>query len=94
MKFIDFNNTKPNFINGNFKWYVDENIQKYIESQQANNLPKLENLYCFIVKGDDVSDYVLIDNKQNVIAGYSYTIEGYDQILTEINIIKISKYFN
>ena len=91
---IDFNNIKPDFINGDIKWYSDKDIQNYIEKKQAFNLPKLKGFYCFIVKNILIEDYVLIDDKQNVIAYYHYNLEGYQQMLAKINIIKIAKYFN
>lgn len=90
---IDFKNIKADFVNEGYKWYIDEYFQNYIENKQANNLPELEGLACFIVKSKDVEDYVLIDNKQNVIDGYPYTLEGYGQMEVKINIIKISKHF-
>lgn len=90
---IDFNKTKPTFDNGQTKWYLDSYFQKYINNEQANNLPKLENLGCFIVKGDDVKDFVLIDNKQNIVASYHYSNEGFGQMEAIINIIKIAKYY-
>ena len=93
MKLIDFNTTKPDFINGEFKWYIDPYFQKYIESEQADNLPKLKGFGCFVVIGRDVEDYVLIDNKKNVIDAYSYR-EGFEQMEAKINIIKISKAFD
>ncbi|MCK9417137.1 hypothetical protein M0Q97_10825 [Candidatus Dojkabacteria bacterium] len=91
---IDFENTTPDFINGEFKWYVDKHFQKYIETEQANNLPKLKGFGCFVVKSKDIEDYVLIDNKQNVIVGYPYNLDGYIQIEAKINIIKISKHYD
>lgn len=91
---IDFEKTKPDFVSGDFKWYIDKHFQDYIENKQAENLPKLKGLGCFVVKSENVEDYVLIDNKQNVIDGYPYTLEGYGQMEAKINIIKISKHFD
>ena len=91
---IDFNETEPDFDNGQFKWYVDKHFQSYLENQQADNLPKLKGLGCFIVKGGDKEDYVLIDNKQNIISAYPYTTEGFTQMEAKIKIIKISKHFD
>ena len=90
---IDFDKTKPDFINGDFEWYIDKHFQNYIENKQAENLPKLKGLCCFVVKSSKVEDYVLIDNKQNVIDAYPYTFEGYGQMEAKINIIKIHKHF-
>ena len=94
MNKIDFEKTKPDFINRGFKWYIDKHFQNYIENEQADNLPKLKGFGCFVVKSKDVEDYVLIDNKQNVIAGYPYTLEGYEQMEVKINMIKISKHYD
>lgn len=93
MKRIDFDTTKPDFVNGEFKWYIDPHFQKYIESEQADNLPKLKGFGCFVVVGNDIEDYVLIDDKQNVIDAYSY-LDGFEQMEAKINIIKISKAFD
>jgi len=91
---IDFNKETPTFVNDEFKWYLDKHFQKYLEHEQADNLPKLNGLGCFVVKSKDVEDYVLIDNKQNVISAYPYTPEGEDQMTAKINIIKISKHYD
>lgn len=94
MNKIDFEKTKDDFINGDFKWYIDNHFQNYIENEQAVNLPKLKGFGCFVVKSKDVEDYVLIDNKQNVIDACPYTLEGYGQMEAKINIIKISKHYD
>jgi len=91
MNKIDFKNTTPNFINGDFKWYIDKHFQNYIENEQTFNLPKLKGIACFVVKNKDIENYVLIDNKQNIIDEYPYTLGGYVQMEAKINIIKISK---
>ena len=94
MKKIDFDKTTPDFINGDFKWYIDKYFTEYIESEQAVNLPKLSGLGCFIVKSNDIEDFVLIDDKQNVIAGYNYGLCGFEQMVAKINILKISKHYD
>lgn len=94
MKRIDFDKAKPDFVNEGFNWYIDEHFQDYIQTKQAFNLPKLKGLGCFIVKGEDVEDYVLIDNKQNIICAFPYTFEGYGSMEARINIIKISKHYD
>lgn len=85
--------TKPTFDNGESKWYLDPHFQEYLQNEQDENLPKLENLACFVVKGKYITDYVLIDNEQNVIDAYSYP-EGFEQMEAKINIIKVSKAFD
>lgn len=94
MNRIDFDKVKPDFVNDTFKWYVDPHFQSYIENSQADNLPRLKGIGCFVVKGKEVEDYVLIDNKQNIIDAYPYTGEGFGQMEAKINIIKISKHFD
>jgi hypothetical protein len=92
---IVFNKDIPYFTNNeNFRWYVCKELQRYIETKQTENLPKLIGFGCFIVKGKDIEDYVLIDNKQNIIGSYPYTLEGFGQMEAKINIIKISKHYD
>lgn len=93
MKTIDFENTTPDFINGNFKWFADKHFNKYIQREQADNLPALANLMCFVVKNGSVQDYVLINNNQEVLAGYPYP-HGFEEMEAKINILKISKHFD
>lgn len=93
MNKIDFEKTKPDFVNGDFKWYIHKDLQSYIEKEQASNLPALKGLGCFVVKSQDVEDYVLIDDKQNVIDGRPCTSQGYEQIQTKINMFKIAKHY-
>lgn len=87
------NFNKPDFDNGEFKWYIDPYFQEYLQNTQAENLPKIKDLACFVVKGKNILDYVLIDNKQNVIDAYSYP-DGFEQMEAKINIIKITKHFD
>lgn len=94
MKRIDFEKTKPYYINENFKWYFDPYFQNYIQNEQEFNLPKLKNLYCFVVKSETVENYVLIDNNQNVIAEYPYTFAGYEQMKAKLNILKILEHYD
>lgn len=92
MKTIDFSTEKPVFTNGEFNWYIDKYFQNYIENTQAENLPKLKNVGCFIVKSSEIEDYVLINNKQEVLAAYPYP-NGFEQMEAKINIIKIAKHY-
>jgi len=92
----DFKTLKPNFQSEDFKWYLDVELQKKIETNEFENLPSLKDLYCFIVINEtkNISDYVLIDNNQNVISSYDYSFNGYEQMIAKINIIKISQHFD
>lgn len=93
MRKIDFNSETPYFVNGEFKWYLDDPITGYLKNRQAHNLPSIKNMACFIVIGNKVEDYVLINDNQNVISAYPYTQKGFEQMIAKINIIKISKHF-
>ena len=84
---------KPYFDNGFTKWYFHKNLQNYIESEQADNLPVLLNLYCFVVKGKGVNDIVLIDGNQNILATHNNTLEGENNIKTRIIAHKVNKHF-
>lgn len=99
MNKINFETEKPVFDNGQTKWYIDSYFKKYIENEQAVNLPKLKGLGCFIVKGIDmngekVEDYVLINHKQETLGAYRYSIEGHDQMTVKINVLKITKHYD
>lgn len=94
MQKINFDKEQPIFDNGICKWFVNVYFQNYLENSQAENLPKLKGLGCFIVKGTDTIDLVLIDNKQNILASYPYNNNGYEQMQARINIIKISRAFD
>lgn len=86
--------TKENlfFEYGKFKWYTDETHQKYVSSENAENLPALTNLGCFIVVGETV-DYVMINDKQEIICSYPYPSKS-DEYITKINMFKIAKHFD
>lgn len=90
---IDFENTKPYLDNGTCKWYVDQELNRYIQKQQDFNLPKLNGYFCFVVKGDE-ENYVLINDRQQVITDYVYSFEGYGLMQAYINMLKIAKYFS
>lgn len=87
-------NLKPFWINGDFKWYLDEKNQKFLSSQNDFNLPPLNNLQCCIVinEKEGINDFVLIDNKQNIIRSYPSTNEHEYQ--TTIKMFKIKKYYD
>ena len=94
MKRIDFETEKVYHDNGITKWYIDKHFNEYLLSQQADNLPIIKGFGCFIVKGDDIEDYVLVDANQNVLASFEYTLEGYGQMEARINIMKIDKHYD
>ena len=91
---IDFNTATADFINGDFKWYIDEYFKNYITTKQAYNLLRLEGIACYVVKNNEIEDYVLIDSKQNVLAGYPKNSSGVDQMKAIITIMKISKHYD
>jgi hypothetical protein len=92
---IDFTTEKPFWVNGDFSWYFDEYLQKYIRSQQEN-LPPLKNLNACICHNakTEVKDYLLVDNQQKIMGNYRYTSEGFEQMIAKINILKVSKQFD
>lgn len=94
LKKIDFKKEKPVFVHQQFNWYIDKYFQDYLENKQADNLPKLKNLGCFVVHSDESTEFVLIDNKQNVLEAYPYNGNGFEQMVAMINILKISKHYD
>lgn len=93
MTTLDFNKETPYFENGNFKWYIDKELNQYIQTEQAFNLPALKNLAAFVVKEGDKTLYVLTLNNESVISEYHYNGEGYGQMVAHVNIRKVSKYY-
>ena len=81
------------FDNGTCKWYYNIYFQKYLTTQQSDNLPILNGLGCFNVKGNDIDDIVLIDNKQNIVKSFKNSSEGTEQMEVFINMLKIDKHF-
>jgi len=86
---------EPFWVNGDFKWFSDERNQLFLTSQNDFNLPPLNNLQCCIVlnKTENISDFVLIDNKQNVICNYHYPNQQHEYE-TKIKMFKIKKYYD
>lgn len=86
---------EPFYINGDFKWYRDEKTQKFLSSENDFNLPALKNLHCCIVinEKEGVCDYVLLDEKQNIICGYEYPNQ-YHEYETKIKMLKIIKHYD
>ena len=90
------NNLKePFWINGDFKWYRDEKTQEFLSSKNDHNLPPLKNLHCCIVinEKEGVSDYVLLDEKQNIICAYDYPNQ-YHEYETKIKMLKIIEHYD
>lgn len=81
------------FTNGEFKWYKDEYHNNYATSKNAENLPKLDGVGCFIVTDGNITDYVMIDDKQNIICAYDYPAK-FEEYITKINMLKIAKHFD
>ncbi len=93
MTLIDFEKIKPYFTNGEINWYLDPYFNKYIRAEQGFNLPKLENYFCFIVKNNTETSYVIVNEDRVVVKDAYYNFEGYGQIEVFINMLKISKYY-
>jgi len=91
----DLEKEKPYFTDGDFKWYVEEYFTKYLREKQAENLPSIKNTMCFIVIGKDDENYVVIDNKQNVLLVSHYGKEcSFETMDTKIKAFKINEHFN
>ena len=90
---VDLTKEKVFFDNGTTKWYKEPHFNKYLQREQSDNLPKLENLHCFVVIGDRIEDLVLVDEQQNIIACYDYNLKGFEEMEVKINILKIAKHF-
>jgi len=93
MKTTDYTNETPDFDNGLCRWYREKRLQKIINTEQAENLPELKDLGCFVVIGPDIKDLVLINDKQEVLQYYSYSFEGIGQMEAFINILKVSEHY-
>lgn len=96
MKKLNLASIKPDFESDTALWYIDEYFTGYLGKEQAENLPPLKNLGCFVVqlKESNELDYVLIDTQQNILASFNYTNEGFNQMEARINIMKISKHYD
>mgnify|MGYP006914604982 CR=1 FL=1 len=90
---IDFSKEIPYFEHGEFKWYIDKFHTNYIRTENANNLPSLNNMACFIVIGDKTKEYVVIDYIQNPLFAYSYP-DKQEELLCKINWYKKAKHIN
>ena len=85
MERIDFDKVKPDFINGDFKWYIDKHFQNYIENEQRSNLPKLQGIGCFVVKSIDIEDYVTLHNiTMDNINEYRIIVEGEGKLIKNL----------
>lgn len=62
-------NEKPYFQNETTKWHKDEEVTDFATQKQSDNTLSLGTVMCFAVIGKDISDYVLIDNRQNIYLG-------------------------
>lgn len=82
--------------NGDIKWYALKRFDDKISTKEAENLPKLDGLAVFRVenKKENINDLVLINDNQEVLKYYTYSIEGIDQMTCFINILKIQKHYD
>lgn len=85
---------EPFFVNGDFKWFLDDRNQTFLTSRNDYNLPPLNNLQCCIVVNEkqNINDFVLIDNNQNIICAYKSSQQH--EYETKIKIFKIKKYYD
>ena len=87
METIDFEKDKPVFVHGRFSWYHSKEFQEKINNEQAENLPALKGVGCFIVKGDK-EEYVLIDDKQNILDAQPFNFTGQGNMDAKIRSLK------
>ena len=84
-------NEKPYFENGTTKWYKDEELTDFATQRQNDNTPSLGKVVCFVVIGEGIPDYVLIDDKQNVLLTSHYGVNhSVDTMKTRITALKVS----
>lgn len=85
---------KPYFENGTTKWYKDEELTNFATQKQNDNTPSLGTVMCFAVIGEDISDYVLIDNRQNILLTSHYGVKhSEDTMKTRITALKVNNYY-
>lgn len=88
-------NKKPYFENGTTKWYKDEELTEFATQRQNDSTPFLGTVMCFAVTGEGISDYVLIDNKQNILLTSHYGVNhSIDTMKTRITALKVSNNFD
>lgn len=86
----------PDYVLGDFKWYLHKRLQYHLTTSQSESLPALKNYACFIVSNPNknILDIVLINNKQEVIKHYSYnsnnSCNAEEQMECFINVFKIA----
>lgn len=91
----DLEKETPYFETKDFKWYVDDYFTNYLKQNQADNLPSIKNTMCFIVVGKDDTNYVVIDNKQNVLLDSHYGLDwSFETMKVRIQAYKINKHFD
>lgn len=93
-KKIDFAKAEPVSDNGKCKWYLEPFFNDYIRNRQADNLPALTHLACFVAKGKDIEDLVLINNNEKILKTSRYNFEGFDSMQAFINVLKISQHYD
>ena len=82
----------PNFDNGITKWYLDEELTDFASSKQNRNLPPLQKVMCFAVIGENISEYVLVNSKQQVLLTSHYGVSHSQETMeTRIIAYKIQK---
>ena len=82
----------PIFDNGITKWYLDQDLTDFASSKQNRKLPSLKDTACFAVIGENISDYVLVNNKQQVLLTSHYGVSHSQETMeTRITAYKIQK---
>jgi hypothetical protein len=76
-----------------YRWSLNEEIQKYINNEQNENLPCLENIVCANVKGQNINLIVLIDNEKRIIDIQQNNFLGKNLMYYKIDLLKLQLHF-
>lgn len=76
-----------------YRWSLNEEIQEYINNEQNENLPRLGNVVCANVKGQNINALVLIDNEKRIIDKQPNNVWGKSLIYYKIDFLKLQLHF-
>lgn len=75
------------------QWSLNEDIQKYINNKQSENLPRLGNVVCANVKGQNINALVLVDNEKRIIDIQQNNFLGKNLMYYKIDLLKLQLHF-
>lgn len=93
MKLLPWDNDiEPNFTNDEgWEWYIDKDRTRYVQKDEIKNGNKgLKDVYVFYVRKEDEWNWIVIDNKQNILA-VEYGLDGLGH---KLDILKAAATFN